>query len=62
MPNLEFIYPNIEEMNVFQRDLADVNVAKASVREIIQELTNEAERKGMSTEELVDLIKLEGKK
>jgi superfamily I DNA and RNA helicase len=62
IPNLEFIYPNIEEMNVFQRDLADVNVAKASVREKIQELINEAERKGIPTEELLDLIKLEGKK
>lgn len=62
MPNLEFTYPNIEEMNVFQRDLAGVNVAKASVRGKIQELINEAEKKGIPTEELVYLIKLEGKK
>jgi len=62
MPNLEFIYPNIEEMNVFQRDLADVNVAKVPLREKIQELFNEAERKNISPEELLHLMKLGGKK
>lgn len=61
MPNLEFIYPNIEQMNVFQRDLAGVNASKASFRQKFQELISEAEKKGISTEELMNLIK-EGKK
>jgi superfamily I DNA and RNA helicase len=56
MPNLEFIYPNIEQMEVFQRDLAPINITKAALREKFQELSIEAERLGMSKDELRDLI------
>lgn len=62
MPNLEFTYPNIEEMNVFQRDLSSVSVAKASVRGQIQEVMNDAEKKGLSYEDVINMIKLERKK
>jgi hypothetical protein len=56
MPNLEFIYPNIEQMEVFQRDLAPINITKAALREKFQKLSIEAERLGMSKDELRDLI------
>jgi len=62
MPNIEFIYPNIEQMNVFQRDLAGANILKASVRAKAYELINEAEKQGISTEDILNLIRAEGKK
>lgn len=52
MPNLEFIYPNIEEMDILQRDLAKVNEDKKAIREKFQELMNEADKKGIPKEEL----------
>ena len=44
------------QMEVFQRDLAPINITKAALREKFQELSIEAERLGMSKDELRDLI------
>ena len=52
MPNLEFVYPNIEQMEVFQRDLPPINAKKAILREEYQKLIAKAEREGLSIEDL----------
>lgn len=56
MPNLEFVYPNIEQMEVFQRDLAPINITKAALREKVQKLRAEAEKLGMTKDELSNLL------
>lgn len=56
MPNLEFNYPNIEQMEVFQRDLAPINAGKAAIREKVQRLRAEAEQEGISMDELRELL------
>ena len=54
MPNLKFTYPDIEKMDVLQRDLASDIQVKKSLREKFQELIIDAERKGISYEELIN--------
>ena len=52
MPNLEFIYPNVEEMDVLQRDLADDIQKRKIYREKFQKLKMEIEKDGISYDEI----------